>query len=57
MDIIILNIVDNWTVFVNKKISDYCYPMILKMGKEMKDGTLILNVLHGKEFFVEYSKK
>ena len=50
------NIVDNWTKMVSKKISDVCYPIKIKMGKEMKDGTLILNVTHGKELEVEYQK-
>ena len=50
------NIVDNWTKMVNKKISDACYPVTVKMGKEMRDGTLILNVIHGKEMEVEYEK-
>ena len=50
------NIVDNWTRIVNKKISDICYPVKIKIGKEMKNGTLILNVLHGKEVEVEYKK-
>ena len=27
------------------------------MGKEMKDGTLVLNVVHGKELEIEYAKK
>ena len=26
------------------------------MGKEMKNGTLVLNVIHGKEMEVEYNK-
>ena len=51
------NIVDNWTEMVNKKISDSCYPISIKMGKEMRNGTLILNVLHGKELEIEYAKK
>ena len=51
------NIVDNWTKMVSKKISDACYPLTVKMGKEMKDGTLVLNVIHGKEMEVEYEKK
>ena len=51
------NIVDNWTKIVSKKISASCYPITIKMGKEMKNGTLILNVLHGKELEIEYSKK
>ena len=51
------SIVDNWTKMVSKKISDSCYPITVKMGKEMKDGTLVLNVLHGKELEIEYAKK
>ena len=51
------NIVDNWTNMVSKKISDACYPTTVKMGKEMRNGTLILNVIHGKELEVEYEKK
>ena len=51
------NIVDNWTNMVSKKISDACYPAMVKMGKEMRDGTLVLNVIHGKEMEVEYEKK
>ena len=50
------NIVDNWTRMVSKKISDACYPINVKIGKEMKHGTLELNVLHGKEIEVEYEK-
>ena len=41
---------------VSKEISDACYPLTVKMGKEMKDGTLVLNVIHGKELDVEYKK-
>ena len=51
------NIIDNWTRMVEKKISDACYPVTVKMGKEMKDGTLVLNVIHGKEMEIEYEKK
>ena len=51
------SIVDNWTKMVSKKISDSCYPITVKMGKEMRNGTLILNVLHGKELEIEYAKK
>ena len=50
------NIVDNWTRIVEKKISDVCYPITVKMGKEMRDGTLVLNVIHGNELEVEYEK-
>ena len=51
------NIVDNWTKIVSKKISDACYPSKIKIGKEMKNGTLVLNVSHGKELEIEYEKK
>ena len=51
------NIVDNWTKMVSKKISDSCYPATVKMGKDMKNGNLVLNVVHGKEVEVEYEKK
>ena len=51
------NIVDNWTRMVSKKISDACYPISVKMGKNMRDGNLFLNVIHGKELEVEYEKK
>jgi hypothetical protein len=51
------NIVDNWTRMVSKKISDSCYPITVKMGKDMKNGNLVLNVVHGKELEVEYEKQ
>jgi len=51
------HIVDNWTKMMTKKISDACYPITVKMGKEMKDGALVLNVLHGKELEIEYEKQ
>ncbi len=51
------SIVDNWTKIVSKKISDSCYPITVKMGKEMRNGKLILNVIHGKEMDIEYEKK
>tara|TARA_B100000963_G_C22199447_1_gene482442 strand:+ start:56 stop:541 length:486 start_codon:yes stop_codon:yes gene_type:complete len=51
------NVVDNWTQIVDKKISNSCYPTKIKIGKEMRNGTLILNVAHGSELMIEYSKK
>ena len=50
------SIIDNWTKVVSKKISDACYPVNVKTGKEFKEGTLILSVIHGKELEVEYEK-
>ena len=49
-------IVDNWTNLVSKNISDACYPITVKMNKEMKNGNLVLNVIHGKELEIEYQK-
>ncbi len=50
------NIVDKWTEIVDRQISDIAYPVTIRMGKDMKDGTLVLNVIHGKEVEIEYKK-
>ena len=50
------SLVDNWTKMVSKKTSNACYPITVKMGKDFRDGTLVLNVTHGKEIEVEYEK-
>jgi hypothetical protein len=50
------NIVDNWTKMVDEKIYNASYHVTVKMGKEMKNGTLVLNVIHGKEMEIEYKK-
>ena len=42
---------------VGGDISSTCFPCAIKMGKEMNNGTLILNVIHGNEITVEYSKQ
>ena len=51
------NIVDNWTKIVGKDIATTCYPSTVKMGKDMREGTVVLNVVHGNEVNIEYSKK
>ena len=51
------NIVDNWVKMVGNDISNKCYPSTIKMGKDMSNGTLIINVIHGNELSVEYSKQ
>ena len=51
------NIVDNWAKMVGQDLSKACYPSTVKMGKEMNNGTLVLNVIHGNEVIVEYSKQ
>ena len=50
------NIVDNWTKIVSKEISDACYPITVKVSKEMRNGVLVLNVIHGRELHIEYQK-
>ena len=40
-----------------KKIANIAYPKSIKTGKELKNGTLFLNVNHGDQLLVEYSKK
>jgi hypothetical protein len=51
------NIVDNWAKLVGRELSNACYPSTVKMSKEMSNGTLVLNVIHGNEIVVEYSKQ
>ena len=51
------NIIDNWAKMIGKDVSNICYPSTIKMGKEMNNGTLVLNVIHGNELTVEYSKQ
>ena len=51
------SMINNWTSLVGKKISDVAYPKSIKTGKELRNGILILNVNHGDQLFVEYSKK
>ena len=51
------NIVDNWTKMVGRDISSSCYPNTIKMTKDMNNGILVLNVIHGNELDVEYKKK
>ena len=50
-------IIENWSNLVGKKISNVCYPKSVKTNKELKDGVLTLNVFHGDQVLVEYSKK
>ena len=51
------SIINNWTEMVGKKTSEICYPKSIKTNKELKDGTLVLNVSYGNQLDVEYSKK
>ena len=51
------SIINNWTDLVGKKIASACYPKSIKTSKELKEGLLVLNVSHGDQLLVEYSKK
>tara|TARA_Y100001970_G_scaffold292397_1_gene433551 strand:+ start:44 stop:535 length:492 start_codon:yes stop_codon:yes gene_type:complete len=51
------SIINNWSNLVGKKIADVCYPKSIKTGRELKNGILFLNVAHGDQLLVEYSKK
>ncbi len=51
------NIVDNWTKMVGDRIAEASYPRAVRVGKELNNGILILNVIHGKELEIEYSKQ
>jgi len=51
------NIIDNWSKMVGKETSNICYPSTIKIGREMNNGTLILNVIHGNELTIEYGKQ
>ena len=50
-------IIENWSNLVGKKISNVCYPKSIKTNKELKNGVLVLNVFHGDQVFIEYSKQ
>ena len=51
------SIVDNWTKIVGNDISSNCYPINIKAQGNLKDVSLILNVIHGKEVDIEYNRK
>ena len=51
------SIINNWVELVGKENSQKCYPKSIKTNKELKDGVLVLNVNHGNQLDVEYSKK
>ena len=50
-------IIYNWSNLVGKKIASVCYPKSVKTDKDLKNGMLVLNVFHGDQLFIEYSKK
>ena len=40
-------------IIVGKEISSCSYPIDLKIGRDLKNGTVFLNVQHGKEVDIE----
>ena len=50
-------IISKWNFLVGKEISNYCYPLEIKMVKGNASGTLVLSVERGNEINIEYSKK
>ena len=50
-------IITKWKILIEKDISDFSYPISIKMSRENKNGTLFLLVERGNEINVEYSKK
>ena len=38
-------------------MSKICYPVKIRVGKDPGNSTLVLNVIHGNELTVEYSKQ
>ena len=51
------NIVDSWSKMVGNDMSKICYPVKIRVGKDPGNSTLVLNVIHGNELTVEYSKQ
>ena len=50
-------VVDKWNKIVSKDVSSYSYPIDVKIGRDLKNGTIFLNVEHGKEIDIEYNKQ
>lgn len=51
------NIIDNWTKIIGKELSAICYPNSIKASNKIDSGVLLINVIHGNELNVEYSKQ
>jgi|TARA_B110000211_G_C14046901_1_gene539422 hypothetical protein len=50
------SIVNNWSKMIGSEIASNCHPSSVKFEKGSVNGVLLLNVIHGKEIEVEYSK-
>ena len=50
-------IITKWKILIEKDISDFSYPISIKMSKKGSGAILLIGVERGNELTVEYSKK
>ena len=50
-------IITKWKILIQKDISDFSYPISIKMSKKGSGAILLIGVERGNEVTVEYSKK
>ena len=50
-------ILSKWNFLVGKEISNFSYPLSIKMGKGNTNATLVVAIERGNEITLEYSKK
>ena len=50
-------IITKWKILIEKDISDFSYPISIKMSKESSGAILLIGVKRGNEITLEYSKK
>ena len=49
-------IISKWNFLVGKEISNFSYPLSIKMGKGNTNATLVVAIERGNEINIEYSK-
>ena len=50
-------IITKWKILIEKDISDFSYPISIKMSKKDSGAVLLIGVKRGNEITLEYSKK
>ena len=50
-------IITKWKILIEKDISDFSYPISIKMSKKGSGAILLIGVERGNEITLEYSKK
>ena len=50
-------IITKWKILIEKDISDFSYPISIKMSKKGSGAVLLIGVERGNEITLEYSKK